>query len=102
VAKILDLPEEKVKVVQVQNGGGLALGADSLASLIGGQIVDNAGAREIKRYNFLEDGSGFVFRFYQNTDTNAYWRHIEGSKNKYTVVKAKLDIQPIKVKIKTL
>ncbi|GAA5317189.1 MAG: hypothetical protein AseanaTS_23930 [Candidatus Pelagadaptatus aseana] len=84
---------------QALQGAGMALGNNRVNRLLGYELLDNRGASEVKRYNFLDSGEGFIYRFTQTRKSKGYWRVASGSVDGYTVENVMLDIEPIEVTI---
>lgn len=80
-------------------GAGLALANTRLNQLLGYQLVDNAEAEEIRRYNFVENGTGFMYRFRQVDDSRGYWSAANGSVDRYSIDGVMLDIEPVRIEI---
>lgn len=62
-------------------------------------LVDNAGANEVKSYCFDSKGEGFELVFKKTAETKGYWAYIDGVVDHYSAVNVSVDIRPIKVKI---
>lgn len=87
---------------EVHHGAGDALGGGRLSELLGSELLDNRGTKELRRYNFIEQHRGFVYRFYQVDSSDAFWRYSEGTREQYTIVDVRLDIKPITIALETL
>lgn len=79
-------------------GAGFALANGRLAQLLGYELMDNKNTQELRRYSFLENGQGIVYRFKQNDDSQGYWR-ANGTLDQYTVTHIQMDIEPVTVSI---
>lgn len=80
-------------------GAGLALANARLNHLLGYQLLDNSGSQEIRRYNFVETGSGFLYRFRQTSDSRGYWATRQGSVDSYTAINVAFDLLPVTVQL---
>jgi cyanophycinase len=80
-------------------GAGPALANGRINHLLGYQLLDNAGADEIRRYTFTEQGGGFVYRFRQLGDSQGYWSADNGSVDRYSIIDLRFDIEPVKIRI---
>jgi len=79
-------------------GAGLALANGRLAQLLGFELMDNKNTQEVRRYSFLENGQGILYRFKQNDESQGYWR-ANGTLDQYTVTHIQMDIEPVTVTI---
>ena len=79
-------------------GAGLALANGRLAQLLGYELMDNKNTQEVRRYSFLENGQGILYRFKQNDESQGYWR-ANGTLDQYTVTHIQMDIEPVTVTI---
>ena len=80
-------------------GAGLALANARLNQLLGYQLLDNSGSQEIRRYSFVESGSGFLYRFRQTSDSRGYWAARQGSVDSYTAINVAFDLLPVTVQV---
>ncbi|WP_439135272.1 cyanophycinase [Pseudomaricurvus sp.] len=80
-------------------GAGLALANGRLEQLLSYQLLDNANSTEIKRYNFIETGEGFMYRFKQTKNSRGFWSANDGSMDKYTIENVMFEIEPVQVQI---
>lgn len=78
-------------------GAGMALANQRLDQLLGYELLDNADSKEVRRYSFLEDGTGFRYRFMQTDKSEAFWRYRSGARDQYTILNVRMDVEPISV-----
>ncbi len=83
-------------------GAGLALANQRLDQLLGYQLLDNNKATEIRRYNFVEQGPSFVYRFRQIHGSQGYWSASNGAIDRYTIDQVELDLEPVVIKLESL
>ena len=84
---------------EAYHGAGIALGNSRLDALLGSELADNSHNEVIRRYNFLESGSGFMYRFGKTAHTRGFWSNAGGSEDRYTVENIRLDIVPVRISI---
>ncbi len=77
---------------------GVLSGHGVLNKFISYNLVDNAGAENVKSYSF-NNGSGFELNFSKTDETEGYWGYTDGQKDDYSFVNVNLDITPVNVKI---
>ncbi len=81
------------------HGAGIALGNPRLDQLLGSELMDNDRNTTIRRYNFVEDGSGFMYTFSTTDNSRGFWSDAEGSLDRYTVENIRLDITPVEISV---
>lgn len=79
-------------------GAGFALANSRLDQLLGYELMDNKKSQEVRRYSFLENGQGILYRFKQNDESQGFWR-ANGTLDQYTVTHIQMDIVPVTVNI---
>lgn len=80
-------------------GAGMALANHRLDQLLGYELLDNSDSQEVRRYSFLENGQGFRYRFIQLKNSEGYWRYTSGSKDQYSIINVRMDVEPVAVKV---
>ncbi|MEM8985229.1 MAG: cyanophycinase [Pseudomonadota bacterium] len=83
-------------------GGGMALNGQTLSSVIGDGLVDNAAASQIIRDSFDDKGRGARYRFTQRSNTRGFWGRNKNNVAHYSVISVKMDVIPIQVTIEEL
>ncbi|WP_338243007.1 cyanophycinase [Aurantiacibacter hainanensis] len=81
------------------SGGGMALGATSLAQVVGEALLDNPAARSVERHSF-SGGHGVTYRFTQTDASRGWWGRDGGGTARYAFEKVRFDIEPIDVIIR--
>jgi len=81
-----------------KQGAGLAMANKRLVHLLGYELLDNKATSEIRRYSFIENGKGILYRFSQTEESRGYWR-TNGTKDQYSIINVNMDIEPISISI---
>lgn len=80
-------------------GGGMALGATSLADVAGEALIDNSAAQLVERQSF-SNGHGVTYRFIQTEASRGWWGRSPGGIARYSIEKVRFDIEPIELIIR--
>ncbi len=80
-------------------GGGMALGATSLADVVGEGLLDNSAAQAVERQSF-SNTYGVTYRFTQNDASRGWWGRGPDGAARYAFEKLRFDIEPIDVIIR--
>lgn len=80
------------------DGGGMALGGQTLAEVAGEALLDNRAARVVERHSFA-NGLGVTYRFTQADGSRGYWGRGPDRAARYTLSGVRFDIEPIDVTI---
>ncbi|WP_120077667.1 cyanophycinase [Aurantiacibacter odishensis] len=80
-------------------GGGMALGATSLADVAGEALIDNSAARTVEWHSF-SNGHGVTYRFTQTDASRGWWGRGPDGVARYALEKVRFDIEPIDVTIR--
>jgi cyanophycinase len=73
------------------SGGGMAFGNQRLDQLLGYELLDNAGTRQVSRYSLHEDGRLLEYRFTQLPGSRGYWTD-ENGPSRYSACDVQLDV----------
>ena len=88
---------------EVSAGGGIAMPSVSLSRMLGEELLDNRGARELERVTIVapsENASaGVVFRFSQSEASQGFWGRDEEGRSRYSVIGVGFDVMPLNVVI---
>ena len=71
-------------------GGGMAFANPGLDQALGFDLLDND-AKQLDRYSIDSKGQILVYRFSETENSKGYWRS-EGSDDRYTISKVRMDI----------
>lgn len=80
-------------------GGGMALGATSLADVAGEALLDNSAAREVERQSF-SGAHGVNYRFVQTDASQGWWGRPPEGRAAYALSAIRFDIEPLDIIIK--
>ncbi len=80
-------------------GGGMAYGDQSLASVVGEGLLDNARAQVVSAHSFV-GGAGVTYRFAETPATQGWWGRDAAGRARYTVAGVDFAIEPITVTIR--
>ena len=78
------------------SGGGMALGATSLAEVAGDALLDNSASREVERPSF-SGAQGVTYRFVQTDASQGWWGRSPEGRAAYALSGIRFDIEPIDV-----
>ena len=82
------------------SGGGFALPAETLSSILGEALVDNSESQRVSRISFDHAGLGTRFIFSKSESTTGDWgRHPVHGSSRYTINDVTFDIEPIQITI---
>ncbi|QDH33674.1 cyanophycinase [Porphyrobacter sp. YT40] len=81
------------------DGGGMAYGAQDLATVAGEGLIDNAAAKAVERHSFAGT-RGVTYRFVQSASTRGWWGRDGDSRAHYTIDGVAFAIAPITVEIR--
>lgn len=83
--------------------GLLAPYSGRLEDVLGYLLLDNTEAREVYADSWhAESGEGFRMLIRQDPETAGYWGYTDGRKDSYSVHRAQLELQPIRVKVEAV
>lgn len=77
-------------------GAGLALANIRLSQLLGFELMDNKHSQEVRRYSFIENAQGVLYRFKKKKKSQGFWQ-TNGTLDQYSVAQVYMDIEPVKV-----
>lgn len=81
------------------SGGGMALGATSLAEVAGEALLDNSAAREVERQSF-SGAHGVTYRFIQTDASQGWWGRPPEGRAAYALSAVRFDIEPLDIIMK--
>lgn len=81
------------------SGGGMALGATSLAEVAGEALLDNSAANSVEKLSF-SGSQGVVFRFSQSPASRGWWGRGPTGAARYSLDGIRFDIEPIELIIR--
>ncbi|MBX7541278.1 cyanophycinase [Qipengyuania sphaerica] len=81
------------------SGGGMALGATSLAEVAGEALLDNSAAREVERHSF-SGAHGVIYRLVQTDASQGWWGRPPEGRAAYALAAVRFDIEPIDIIMK--
>ena len=80
-------------------GGGMALGAASLAEVAGEALLDNSATREVERQSF-SGAYGVTYRFIQTDASKGWWGRRPEGRAAYALSAIRFDIEPLDIIMK--
>lgn len=80
-------------------GGGMAYGGQSLASVVGEGLLDNAAAKVVAADSFV-GSRGVTYRFAETAASRGWWGRDAEGRARYTIAGVAFDIEPITVSIR--
>ncbi len=81
------------------SGGGMALGATSIAQVAGEGLLDNSAANSVERLSFA-GSQGVIFRFSQSHVSGGWWGRSPTGAARYSLDGIRFDIEPIELTIR--
>lgn len=81
------------------SGGGMALGATTLADVAGEALLDNSKAMTVERMSFAND-EGVIFRFSQSPASRGWWGRSATGIGRYSLDGVRFDIEPVELTIR--
>lgn len=81
------------------SGGGMAYGAQTVATVVGEGLLDNSAVRVTERYSFAGP-RGVTYRFHQTSAARGWWGRDPAGSARYALNGVRFDITPITVAIK--
>lgn len=81
------------------DGGGMGYGDQTLAAVVGDELLDNITATFVERHTFAGT-MGFTYRFEETGDERAWWGRDAAGRGRYTISGVAFDITPITVAIR--
>ncbi len=88
---------------QVVAGGGAAMPSVALSRMLGEELLDNRGARELERVTLVASSegtsAGVLYRFVQTDDSHGFWGRDGDGRSRYSVIGVGFDVVPLNVTI---
>ena len=81
------------------DGGGMGYGDQTLAAVVGDQLLDNNAATFAERHTFAGT-KGVTYRFSETADSRAWWGRDAAGRGRFTVLQVGFAITPITVTIR--
>ncbi len=81
---------------------GVLSGYNTVKNFIAYNLIDNAGAKEIKSYCFDDKGLGAELIFSKTATTKGWWGYQSGNMDSYSADQVNFEIKPIQVTIKAI